>query len=1039
MPSFQHVLISCGISGSGNKYLCKLLSMLMHFKHISLSFILLFITTASYTQTTAWHELNQAYKTGLELLDKEKYVAAYHQFSRVEDLRLIPSSQATAPQQASLLKENARYYQAVCALELGNADAEGMFLRFIREFPASANAKLAYYQVGRSYFKQKNYPKAIEWFKKTEAGSLTSKESSEYRFKLAYSYFFTKNYNDAEPLFGKLKEEKNQYAESSIYYYAYLNYLDADYKTALKEFERLKGSKTYRSSYPYYISALYFLDQRYDDVLTYTIPALQTIDEQYKAEMLRIVGATYFAKSNFETAARFYDRFQEKDQGKTQNNQDDYQIGFTYYQLGDLKRSIKELEKLEAPDIHYQNGMITLGNVFLKTNNKQGARNAFFRASKLDFDKALKEEGLFHYAKLSYELEFHAVALSSVEEFLKTYPKSKRINEAKTLLGEVLLSTKNYKEAVNILETVPLNNDETKSVYQRVTYYRGLEFYNERAFENSISMFLRSNNNAVDEEIEALNTYWMAEAMYEVRKYGESVDNFEKFLSSPAAKNTDVYNYANYALGYSAYRNENFGKAATYFRRFLNGDEKDQNTIKDATLRLADSYFVNKNYDDALQQYNRIIAWNAQGEDYALFQRGVIQGLQGQNDAKIATHQNLLKQFPNSNYADDAGFEIAYTYFIKGDNERAKTDLTALVEKYPRSSYVPRALVTVGLVNFNQDNNDEALKIFQRVINEYPTTDEAHQAMESIKNIYLAKGDADGFITYANTTNIGNLSTAEQDNLTFEAANNRFLKGEWQGSFDAINAYFDKFSKPIHEKHAKFIRAESLVKLGRPDEAIPDYTFILNDWTSEYTERALISISNLYLKQKKYNEAIVFLKKLELTSEYKTHYSYAVNNLMEAYNNLNLPDDVLKYSDLIKNFEKSSPEEKLRADLFGAKAYLGKGDTTAAAKIFTDVSSKTQTVTGAEAKYNAASIQYLKGDYKTAQKTAFELINKMPSHDYWIAKSFILLADVYVALKDNFQAKSTLQSVIENYEGKNDDILQTAKEKLEKLTAASKK
>ena len=56
----------------------------------------------------------------------------------------------------------------------------------------------------------------------------------------------------------------------------------------------------------------------------------------------------------------------------------------------------------------------------------------------------------------------------------------------------------------------------------------------------------------------------------------------------------------------------------------------------------------------------------------------------------------------------------------------------------------------------------------------------------------------------------------------------------------------------------------------------------------------------------------------------------------------------------------------------------------------------------------------------------------MPSHDYWVAKSFILLADNYVAMKDTFQAKSTLQSVIDNYEGK-DDILPTAKEKLNQL------
>jgi len=44
--------------------------------------------------------------------------------------------------------------------------------------------------------------------------------------------------------------------------------------------------------------------------------------------------------------------------------------------------------------------------------------------------------------------EFHSVALDATPRVLKTYPKSLRLNEAKTLLAEVLLTTKNYKEAV---------------------------------------------------------------------------------------------------------------------------------------------------------------------------------------------------------------------------------------------------------------------------------------------------------------------------------------------------------------------------------------------------------------------------------------------------------------------------------------------------------------------------------------------------------------------------------------------------------------
>lgn len=63
----------------------------------------------------------------------------------------------------------------------------------------------------------------------------------------------------------------------------------------------------------------------------------------------------------------------------------------------------------------------------------------------------------------------------------------------------------------------------------------------------------------------------------------------------------------------------------------------------------------------------------------------------------------------------------------------------------------------------------------------------------------------------------------------------------------------------------------------------------------------------------------------------------------------------------------------------------------------------------------------------------FDLAKEMPNYDYWVAKTFILLADNYVKLKDTFQAKATLQSIIDNYKG-NDDILPLAQQKLQILS-----
>ncbi|MGZ3777443.1 MAG: tetratricopeptide repeat protein [Mucilaginibacter sp.] len=1010
-----------------------------NYKYIALFTPIFFTLTASAQQDPSY-DVYRTYHIATDLMDKGKYVAAAEQFRLVETSRLETTTQPKYESKLSLVKENAQYYEAFCALQLGNNDAESLVLKFSKDHPENPLTKLAFFEIGKYYFKQQKYADALQWFDKVSAGELSGSENVEYKFRKGYSYFATNDFTKAQLLFSEVKNADSPFTIDATYYFAYIAYLNKDYHLALVNFERIKKTKKYENSYPYYITAVYFLDRRYNDVLAYAVPILKTTHQQHETEMLRIIAASYFANNDYKNSVAYYSRFEQQDRGRTQNTQDSYQMGYANYKTGNNTKAAQELVKLvDQNDIYSQNGNYTLGNVFLKMNNKQSARNAYFVASKMTFDAQLQEDALYEYAKLSYELDFNTQALDATRLYLKNYPQSPRTDEMKTLLGEELLNSHNYKEAVEILEPIPNKSASARTAYQKVTYFRGLEFYNERAFENAIGIFLRSLKFPMDKKVQALTVYWMAESMFEVRKYGESVQNFERFLDMDYSSNLPIYNYANYGLGYAAFGAEQYRKSATYFEKFLKGGETDRNVINDAVTRLADSYFVLKDYSAAREYYDRIIAQHSKGEDYAVFQRGMIQGLQGNPDAKITTLTNVLNQFPNSDYADDASFEIAYTYFLKNDGTTAKADLLDMTQKYPHSSYIPRALVTMGLIDYNAGNDDLAIVSFKKVIQDYPSSDEAKQSLKQIQKIYTDKGDAQTFIAYAATTPIGNYTASQQEDIMFTAANSLFLRGDAAGTVQAVNAYFDKFpNKPIYDKQARFIRAESLVALGKPNDAVADYNVILNDWTSAYTEKSLISMAKLYIAQKRYNDAIVYLKKLETTSEYKEDYSFAINNLLLCYAQMKAPDDALKYAMLVRNYEKSSQADKFKTGLYAGLAYLQKSDTASAVKEFQYTVDNTKTIDAAEAKYNIANIEYHKHNYKASQKTCFDLVKELPNYDYWVAKTFILLSDDYVAMKDDFQAKATLQSVMDNYKG-NDDILPTAKQKLDQFGGAKRK
>ncbi len=102
-----------------------------------------------------------------------------------------------------------------------------------------------------------------------------------------------------------------------------------------------------------------------------------------------------------------------------------------------------------------------------------------------------------------------------------------------------------------------------------------------------------------------------------------------------------------------------------------------------------------------------------------------------------------------------------------------------------------------------------------------------------------------------------------------------------------------------------------------------------------------------------------------------------------------------------------------------------------AERAFTETDALTSGEMGAESKYQLALIRFNKNQMGAAENLVYEIPDQYPEFDYWIAKGFILLADIYVSRDNQFQAEQTLLSVIENYPG--EDLKTEARLKLEKI------
>ena len=94
-----------------------------------------------------------------------------------------------------------------------------------------------------------------------------------------------------------------------------------------------------------------------------------------------------------------------------------------------------------------------------------------------------------------------------------------------------------------------------------------------------------------------------------------------------------------------------------------------------------------------------------------------------------------------------------------------------------------------------------------------------------------------------------------------------------------------------------------------------------------------------------------------------------------------------------------------------------------------------RTETGAEAAYYDVLANWNMKEIDKTESKVFYISDNFGNYNYLVAKSFLVLSDVYVAKGNSFQAKETLKSVIENYpddEHKN-EIVESAQLKLAEI------
>ena len=988
---------------------------------LTLSFCVLITSLylqVSAQKTSIYNKPQATYDQAIDLFTKAKYGSAQVLFDEL------------AVGEKSNIQAGSEYYAAMCAAQLFHPDATTRFEKFIETYPQNAQINEANFELGKLQLTDKDYRSAIVSFDKVDRYELSEEKQNEYYFKMGYAYLKTDNPKKARENFSLLIEKPNKYNIPANYYYAHIAYSEKNYETALKHFERVSTDETFRDVVNYYIVQIYALQGRYDELLAKSLPLLEMGSDKKTAEIARLTADAYFHQKEYKTSLKYFNQYLESKPSKV-SSIDNYEIAFANYKNSNYTQAIKYFQLVATgQDSLSQNAYYHLGDCYIKTNQKRFAFNAFNSAFKIKADPALTEEALFNYAKLAVELSYNPYneAVNALQEYLNKYPESVRRDELYGYLADLYLLTRNYKNALTSIQHIKKRNTRLDAAFQKIAYYRGVELFNETDYDGAILLFAQANELTSDNSIKALSSYWAGEAYYRTAKWDKAIDGFSKFQVTPGAISQPLFITANYSIGYCYFKKKDYAKAASSFRKYLSEKKTDSKMAADANLRLGDSYFMTKDYATAIEYYQKAAAAKVNDADYAMYQAGISYGVQGDMQNKIATLRKMLTSHSKSTYTDDALYEIGLTYNVINKDNDALTYFQRVVKEFPNSPYVKKSLLKTGLVYFNQNRDQEALATLKRVAKDYPGTPESKEALSSVKSIYVEMNQVDEYVDFTKEVPQADISRSEQDSLTYIAAENQYMNGNCDKANDGFTKYIKKFPEGSFIQEANFYKAECDYRSQRFDEALKNYAFIMSQQRSRFTSNAAARTAQIQHLRNNYEEALVSYIRLEETAEQPAMIINAVSGQMQCNFALKRYGLSIQSAQKLLTLDKLSENLAAEAHITIARSAYALSNIDLARREYEETAKLSKNEMAAEAKYMLAQLEFETAQYDKCEKSVFALSEDYASYDYWVARGFLLLSDVYLKKGNTFQAKQTLQSIIDNYEGK--DLAAIAREKL---------
>ncbi|WP_288507193.1 tetratricopeptide repeat protein [uncultured Bacteroides sp.] len=966
------------------------------------------------------------YKEGRNLFLQKNYAAA------------TPPLKAFIRQEPNAsLREEAEYMLVCSAYELKDKNSITLLRNYLEQYPDTPYANRIYALLAAGYFYEEKYDEALALFNSAQLDLLGNEERDDMTYLLATCYLKTGNVKEAAIWFETLKASSKKYDNDCAYYISYIRYTQKRYDEALKGFLPLQDNPKYKALVPYYIAEIYAIRKNYDKAEIVAQNYLSAYPQnEHAAEMYRILGDASYHFRKYHEAINAFESYLERDASPRRDAL--YMLGLSYFQTGVYSKAAETLgEVTGANDALTQNAYLHMGLSYLQLAEKNKARMAFEQAAASNADMKIKEQAAYNYALCIHETSYSAFgeSVTVFEKFLNEFPNSQYTEMVSNYLVEVYLNTRSYEAALKSIERIAHPGTRIMEAKQKILFQLGTQAFANASFEQAIGYFNQSVAiGQYNRQTKADALYWRGESYYRLNRMTEAARNFREYLQLTEQTNNEMYALANYNLGYTAFHQKDYAQARNWFLKYIQLEKGENRTVlADAYNRIGDCFLNERNFDEAKHYYAQAESMNASSGDYSFYQLALVSGLQKDYSGKITLLNRLAGKYPTSPYVINALYEKGRSYVLMNNNNQAIASFKELLSRYPESPISRKAAAEIGLLYYQDGNYDQAIDAYKLVINKYPGSDEARLAMLDLKSLYVDMNRIDEFAALA-ASMPGNIrfDASEQDSLTYIAAEKIYGRGRIEEAKNSFNKYLQTFPEGSFSLNAHYYLCLIGKEQKNYDMILLHSGKLLEYPDNPFSEEALIMRAEVQFNLQQFADALASYKMLKEKATTADRRLLAETGMLRCAHLIKDDAETIHAATALLAEAKLTPELANEALYYRAKSYMNqKADKKALADLQT-LAKDTRNLYGAEAKYLVAQQYYTAGEYAAAEKELLDYIERSTPHAYWLARSFVLLSDVYMAMDKKLDARQYLLSLQQNYHA-NDDIEGMIESRLEKL------